>query len=161
MPPTWRLQKPSTPLSSLEIGPWRRRGLIAQGSNSSEGPVALSSRATIRPVTRPAIESTASLDDAGLAVRLRSRLPGFLRDPWRPQAVRSGLAERLAHREADFLALARTMIYDRPASPYRRLLAHAGCEYADLAHLVVAAISSVAAGLAGTCCHQPQMIATV
>lgn len=38
----------------------------------------------------------------------------------------------LDHREERFLEVARTLIYPRPASPYRILLDHAGCAFADL-----------------------------
>jgi hypothetical protein len=44
--------------------------------------------------------------------------------------------ERLARRDADFLALVNRAVYDQPASPYRILLRHAGCEPGDLARLV-------------------------
>jgi hypothetical protein len=84
----------------------------------------------------PAFKSSPLFEDARLALRLVSSLPRFLRDPWRPQAVRATLGERLARREADFLALARTLIYGRAESPYRRLLARAGCDHDDLAGLV-------------------------
>jgi hypothetical protein len=43
---------------------------------------------------------------------------------------------RLARREADFLDLVRRAVYANPESPYRPLLATAGCEYGDLARLV-------------------------
>ena len=46
------------------------------------------------------------------------------------------LAERIARREANFLDLVRDTIYGNPASPYRRLLQLAGCEYGDLEQLV-------------------------
>jgi hypothetical protein len=42
----------------------------------------------------------------------------------------------LRTRETAFLDLARRVIYRRPANPFRLLLAAAGCEYGDLAHLV-------------------------
>jgi hypothetical protein len=38
----------------------------------------------------------------------------------------------LDHRDERFLEVARTLIYPRPASPYRILLDHAGCAFADL-----------------------------
>jgi hypothetical protein len=43
---------------------------------------------------------------------------------------------RLARRDAVFLAVARDLIYAHLASPYRRLLALAGCEYGDLERMV-------------------------
>jgi hypothetical protein len=74
--------------------------------------------------------------DARLALRLLRSLSPFLRDPVSRETAHAGLAERLAHREADFLALARRMVYARASSPYRRLLALAGCEHGDLVALV-------------------------
>ena len=43
---------------------------------------------------------------------------------------------RLATREADFLSLTRDLVWANPTSPYRALLAHAGCEPGDLERLV-------------------------
>jgi hypothetical protein len=60
----------------------------------------------------------------------------FLRKPLTVSDARRELARRLARREADFLALARDAIYAHPASVYRRLLRHAGCELGDLERLV-------------------------
>jgi hypothetical protein len=65
-----------------------------------------------------------------------ARLPGFLRRTLTHEAAREILRERLARRETDFLTLVRRAVYDWAPSPYRRLLAHAGCEYGDLARLV-------------------------
>jgi hypothetical protein len=42
----------------------------------------------------------------------------------------------LLGREADFLQMARRLIYQRPENPLRRLLGIAGCEYGDLVRLV-------------------------
>ena len=48
------------------------------------------------------------------------------------------MRRRLARREGDFLELAARQVYGNPASPYRPLLARAGCEYGDLTKLVAA-----------------------
>jgi hypothetical protein len=72
----------------------------------------------------------------GVGLRLLRRLPAFLRTPFGPAEARAAVAERLAHREVDLLALLRRSVYGRPASPYRILLGHAGCEPGDLARLV-------------------------
>ncbi len=71
-----------------------------------------------------------------MAAPFLRRLPGFLRHPLTQEEARHILRGRLAHREADFLALLRRAVYDWPPSPYRRLLAHAGCEYGDACRLV-------------------------
>ncbi|MDX2169889.1 MAG: hypothetical protein SF182_22650 [Deltaproteobacteria bacterium] len=68
--------------------------------------------------------------------RFLTQLPGFLRRRIEPAQAATEVADRLATRARDFLALARDAIYGHPASPYRALLAHAGCAYGDLEHLV-------------------------
>ena len=71
---------------------------------------------------------------AGLS--LLARLPRFIRTPLSPADARAALGERLARREADFLSLVGRGVYENPTSPFRSLLAHAGCELGDLARLV-------------------------
>ncbi|MDX1644813.1 MAG: hypothetical protein R3244_10700, partial [Thermoanaerobaculia bacterium] len=46
------------------------------------------------------------------------------------------IADRLARREEHFLAIAERAIYAHPGSPYRVLLAEAGCELGDLRRMV-------------------------
>ena len=75
------------------------------------------------------------LDELRIGARFLRRLPGFLRHPLGPDEARELLRCRLATRETDFLALVRRGVYDHPASPYRALLRHAGCEYGDLERL--------------------------
>jgi hypothetical protein len=77
-----------------------------------------------------------SLGDLSSGTRLLGRLPWFLRHPIRAEEARPILRSRLERREADFLALAKRAIYDRPESPYRPLLRLARCEYGDLARVV-------------------------
>lgn len=74
--------------------------------------------------------------DVVSGLRLLLRLPGFLRHPLTVEQARRILDRRLASREADFLRLVRGAVYAHRASPYRRLLEHAGCEYGDLERLV-------------------------
>ncbi|HEV8354473.1 MAG TPA: hypothetical protein VGR24_09830 [bacterium] len=76
------------------------------------------------------------LEDIGAGVRLLWGLPSFLRTPLSPPEARQILAQRLARREDDFLDLMRRAVFGTTRSPYRRLLAHAGCTYDDLAVLV-------------------------
>jgi hypothetical protein len=77
-----------------------------------------------------------SLGDIRIATRFLRRLPGFLRHPVTLREARLVLRGRLEGRGADLLALVRASIYDHATSPYRQLLAAAGCEYGDLDRLV-------------------------
>jgi hypothetical protein len=70
------------------------------------------------------------------AARLLARLPGFLRRPIGAEQARRELTRRLETRGATFVDLVRRAIYARPASPYARLLRHAGCAPGDLERLV-------------------------
>jgi hypothetical protein len=74
--------------------------------------------------------------DLRTAVGLLPSLVAHLRHPITLAEARAELARRLARRAEDFLALARDAVYANPASVYRRLLRHAGCEYGDLERLV-------------------------
>jgi hypothetical protein len=78
-----------------------------------------------------------SFQDISTGARFLRGLPGFLRHPVRPEQARAVLQVRLAQRETDFLALVGRAIYRNTASPYRKLLQVAGCEYGDLEKLVV------------------------
>lgn len=75
--------------------------------------------------------------DAIGGLRLLVGLPGLLRQPMSAAPARDVLRARFETRSADFLALARDAVFGRPGSPYRRLLAVAGCAYADLERLVL------------------------
>jgi hypothetical protein len=74
--------------------------------------------------------------ELALGARLLVSLPGFLRRQISPAQARAIVARRLAQRAPDFLAFVRRAIYQHPGSPYRQLLAFAGCEYGDLERLV-------------------------
>jgi hypothetical protein len=76
--------------------------------------------------------------DARAGARLLRRLPAFLRRPITAEEARATLRDRLERRDADFLTLARRLIYGHAVSPYRALLRMAGCEYGDLERLVKA-----------------------
>ena len=73
--------------------------------------------------------------DAIREVRLVARLPGLFRRPVSGPTARAALRSRQEARSADFLTLARAAL-GQAASPYARLLAMAGCAYADLEHMV-------------------------
>lgn len=78
------------------------------------------------------------LRDAHKLARLCLDLPRFLRSPLEPAACAAIVARRLAIREARFLAIADRALFGWPRSPYRRLLAAAGCEPGDLAAMLAA-----------------------
>jgi hypothetical protein len=63
-------------------------------------------------------------------------LQWFLRRPITLDQARATLERRFQRRADDFLQLARGAIFGQPTSPYRRLLALAGCEYGDLDRMV-------------------------
>jgi hypothetical protein len=63
-------------------------------------------------------------------------VPGFLRRPITRDGAQAGLRQRQERRGQHFLDLVRVAVYERAASPYRALLAHAGCEPGDLERLV-------------------------
>jgi hypothetical protein len=69
-------------------------------------------------------------------MRFLGALPAFLKHPLSTDQAKGALAERLRDRDDLFLTLAKTAIYDHPASPYLALLRLAGCEYGDLRQLV-------------------------
>lgn len=73
---------------------------------------------------------------AMMAARLGRDLPRFLRRPLTPEQAREGVRRRMATRERRFLALIDRAVYGVARSPYRRLLANAGCERGDLHALV-------------------------
>jgi hypothetical protein len=76
------------------------------------------------------------IQDAAVGARLLRSLPGFLRHPVSLDEARATLRCRLEQREADFLALARRLIYGKWPSLYRPLLQAAGCEFGDLERAV-------------------------
>jgi hypothetical protein len=76
------------------------------------------------------------LEDLRVAARFFPRLPGFLRHQVTGAEARATVRARLESRETDFLGLCSELVYGIPGSPYRALLAHAGCEFGDLERLV-------------------------
>jgi hypothetical protein len=77
-----------------------------------------------------------TLTDLRLAARFVRHVPGHLRRPVTIDGAAALVRERRARREADFLTLMTRTVYANPTSPYRPLLALAGCEEGDLARLV-------------------------
>ena len=68
--------------------------------------------------------------------RLLRDLPAYLRTPVGAEEAARAVALRLAGRETAFLALVRAAVFAHAPSPYRRLLAEAGCTAGDLEALV-------------------------
>jgi hypothetical protein len=68
--------------------------------------------------------------------RVSAGLGAFLSEPVGLAAAHDRLRSRLENREARFLEALRALIYESEASPYRRLLDAAGCNYGDLEALV-------------------------
>ena len=71
-----------------------------------------------------------------VGARFLATVPAFLRRTVSPARAERIVRERLARREADFLALAARAVYAQPGSPYLKLQRLGGCEYGDLARLV-------------------------
>ncbi len=73
-------------------------------------------------------------------VKQLARLAGgfrrFLQTPVTHDQAVADIRRRMENRDGDFVALAKKLIYDLPASPYRKLLLRAGCEHNDLADSV-------------------------
>lgn len=65
-------------------------------------------------------------------VGLVGALRDFLRDRVTVTRAEEEIKRSLGRREEHFLDVARTQIYERPASPYLTLLRLAGCEFSDL-----------------------------
>jgi len=68
--------------------------------------------------------------------RFPRALRAFLARPLTIEGARAIVAARFAHRESNFLRIVERSIYKHPASPYLKLLRHAGCELGDLKTLV-------------------------
>ncbi|MEX0802268.1 MAG: hypothetical protein WD688_02955 [Candidatus Binatia bacterium] len=65
-------------------------------------------------------------------VALIKRVPEFFRERVTLQRAEEQIRRDLDRREERFLGVVRTGIYERPKSPYLKLLRLAGCEYADV-----------------------------
>jgi hypothetical protein len=88
-------------------------------------------------LTRARIDAGLALaGDALAGIRLAARLNAYFRRPITRDEALAVMGRRYEQREQTFLAIARRTIYANEESPYRRLLAVAGCEYEDLERLV-------------------------
>jgi hypothetical protein len=63
-------------------------------------------------------------------------LPAFLRHRTTPAEAHAVVQRRMAEREDNFLRLVERGVFGYPRSPYRALLAHAGCTFGDLRDMV-------------------------
>ncbi|MFN8522215.1 MAG: hypothetical protein U0821_03825 [Chloroflexota bacterium] len=75
-------------------------------------------------------------DEAAMVARLARDLPRALRNPIARASAVADLRKRLAARESTFLRSVYVLVYRQPRSPYRALLAHAGCSLLDLRAVV-------------------------
>jgi hypothetical protein len=65
-------------------------------------------------------------------LRLVKAVPGFFRERVTLERAKEEIKRGLDRREERFLEIVRSQIFERPKSPYLRLLALAGCEFSDL-----------------------------
>jgi hypothetical protein len=82
------------------------------------------------------LSSLLALQDVVVGARLLWSVRSFLRQPLSLDEALAIVGQRFERREADFLDLTRRGIYENPQSPYRQLLALAGCDYGDVERLV-------------------------
>jgi hypothetical protein len=75
-------------------------------------------------------------DDVRLYARFLGGLRGYLSERWTVETARADVERALEQRERSFLRVVERSVYDSPQSPYRALLAHAGCTFHDLRTLV-------------------------
>ncbi len=76
--------------------------------------------------------SPVAWQDLRMGARFLTRLPAVLKHPWDPSTAPAELDRRLRSREFCFLDSMRRLVYGNPSSPYKALLARAGCEMGDL-----------------------------
>jgi hypothetical protein len=69
--------------------------------------------------------------------KLARALPAFMRERVTVQRAEEEIKRALERRNENFLNVARTQIYERPNSPYLKLLRVAGCDFADLQNHVL------------------------
>ena len=116
---------------ALRAQPERRRQPLAGRADERRGRRAVRAGGLER--ARPA---GGVIEDLVVGGRVLARLPGFLRARLTLDEARAIVRDRLAHREERFLSFMDSAVLGQPSSPYRRLLAEAGCERGDLAALV-------------------------
>ena len=73
-----------------------------------------------------------NLEYAKLFARFPFRLRRFLQQRLTVDEAKRTVREGMEHRPESFLQVVERNIYSYPASPYLKLLKHAGCEFGDL-----------------------------
>ena len=76
------------------------------------------------------------LNDLKTFARYAWGLNSYLRHTLSPEQCRQMLVKHLVSRDESFLRILESGIYANPRSPYRKLLLHAGVEFADVVSLV-------------------------
>lgn len=76
------------------------------------------------------------IDDLKIFGRYAWGLGDFFRTPLRPDDCSRMIGDQLRNREKSFLRILELGVYGNPASPYLKLLRHAGIEYGDFVELV-------------------------
>lgn len=82
------------------------------------------------------VKPTLAVADFVSGARLLAALPALLWRPVHPDQARRIVQGRVERRARDFLDVVRRVIFNRPHSPYLRLLNAAGCEAGDLDRLI-------------------------
>jgi hypothetical protein len=98
--------------------------------------IGASERVSIGRVGKPAPSPGGVLGEALVGVRFCLNVPRFLRAPTPFETAVRVVRRRREARADAFLAVLRHGVYANPSSPYRALLARAGCAYGDLERLV-------------------------
>jgi hypothetical protein len=93
----------------------------------------------VRDLLSPWIIGASNIGETAIATaRLARDGPGWLRRTTTLDDAREWTRVALERRAANFLDVARRLIYANPSSPYLELLRHAGCELGDIERMVVA-----------------------
>jgi hypothetical protein len=111
------------------------QGLVGHDPETNS-PKAGSTTTTSRLKEYDMKQSLSTSEQIALAVRFLRDLPGFLRTPLTPEACRARARHGLETREANFLDMLERAVFAQPASPYRKLLGHAGATLSDVRDLV-------------------------
>jgi hypothetical protein len=83
-------------------------------------------------------------------IAFAAALPKFFRERVAPSEAKEQIKILFDTRAERFCEMVRALIYDRPDSPYRKLLHHAGCQFSDLqSHVQRHGLEETLAKLAG------------
>jgi hypothetical protein len=87
----------------------------------------------VKPLAQSVCDAAESI---AMAARLTRDLPAYLRAPLTAAQARRQVLQQIDTRAQGFLDLMDRAVFGYDRSPYRKLLAHAGCERGDLHRLV-------------------------